>query len=384
MINYRVSSLNKSTTLKITALTKKLIKEGKDVVNFAAGEPDFDTPDYIKEAAIKAIKEGFTKYTPSAGTPELREQIAKKLRDDNGLEFSGDNVIVTAGAKYALFAAILTLMNLDDEAIIPAPYWVSYPEMVNLAAGQSKFLFTSQENNFKIKIQDLEKAITPKTKVLFLNYPNNPSGAVYSYPELNAIYDLIRNKNIFVISDEIYEALTYDDHKHISFASIGDARKFTVTINGFSKAFSMTGWRVGYLAAEDYIIKEASKIIDHTTSCASSVSQKAALAALSDKKWPVEIKKEFQKRRDLLWKGLSESNLLSVIRPEGTFYMFCDVRKTGLSSFEFATRLLEESLVSCVPADAFGQEGFIRFSFATGLENIEKGINRIKEFLNKI
>jgi len=241
MINCRVSSLNKSATLKITALTKRLIKEGKDVINFAAGEPDFDTPDYIKEAAIKAIKEGFTKYTPSAGTSELREQIAKKLRDDNGLEFSGDNVIVTAGAKYALFAAILTLMNLDDEAIIPAPYWVSYPEMVNLAAGQSKFLFTSQENNFKIKIQDLEKAITPKTKVLFLNYPNNPSGAVYSYSELNAIYDLIRNKNIFVISDEIYEALTYDDHKHISFASIGDVRKFTVTINGFSKAFSMTG-----------------------------------------------------------------------------------------------------------------------------------------------
>lgn len=384
MINPRVSSLNKSTTLKITALTKKLIKEGKDIVNFAAGEPDFDTPPYIKEAAIASIEEGFTKYTPSAGIPELREQIANKLQKDNNIDVSGDNIIVTCGAKYALFAALLTVTGANEEVIIPIPYWVSYPEMVKLTAGEIKFLPTFGKDKFKIKASALEKAITSRTKVLLLNYPNNPTGLTYSYSELSDIYDVMKDKGIYVISDEIYEVLTYDGHKHVSFASIGDAKKFTITINGFSKTFSMTGWRIGYLAAEREIIEEALKVIDHTTSCTSSISQRAALAALKDKKWSYEIKEEFQKRRDFLWEGLSECSALEAVKSEGTFYMFCDIRKTGLTSSEFATKLLEDSLVSCIPTDSFGQEGFVRFSFSTSLENIKKGIERIKTFLNKL
>jgi aspartate aminotransferase len=384
MINPQVSSLSKSTTLKITALTKKLIKEGKDIVNFAAGEPDFDTPAYIKNAAIASIEEGFTKYTPSAGIPELREQIANKLRNDNNIDISGDNIIVTCGAKYALFAALLTITGANDEVIIPAPYWVSYPEMVKLTCGKIKFLPTLGQDKFKIKASALEKVITSKTKVLLLNYPNNPTGLTYTHSELSDIYDLVKNKNIYVISDEIYEILTYDGHKHASFASIGDAKKFTITVNGFSKAFSMTGWRIGYLAADREVIEEALKVIDHTTSCTSSISQRAALAALKDKKWSYGIKEEFQKRRDALWKGLSECSALEAVKPEGTFYMFCDIRKTGLTSPEFATRLLEEGLVSCIPTDSFGQEGFVRFSFATSLESIKKGIERIKAFLNKL
>lgn len=384
MINPRVNSLTKSTTLKITALTKKLKKEGKDVVNFAAGEPDFDTPDFAKTAAKKAIDDGFTKYTPSAGIPELREAIAKKFQDENGIKYEPSEIIVTSGAKYAIFVALCALVGKDEEVIIPSPYWVSYPQMVKMTEGKAKFLSTKVENNFKIDANQLKDALTSKTKVLILNYPSNPTGITYNDDELTAIHNAIKDHNVVVISDEIYEKLIYDGRKHTSFASLKGASDLTVTINGFSKAFAMTGWRAGYLAARQQIIDQVSKIIDHTTSCICSISQRAALAAIQDKDWQSKLKKEFENRRDLLYAGLVKEEKVSPFKSEGTFYMFCDIRNTGLSSFDFSSKLLQEQLVSCIPADAFGAEGFVRFSFATSVTQIEKGIERIKNFLKNL
>jgi aspartate aminotransferase len=384
MLNPRVTALTKSTTLKITALTKKLKKEGKDVVNFAGGEPDFDTPSFVKEAAKKAIDEGFTKYTPSAGIPQLRAAIAKKLQDENKIPAKESNIIVTTGAKYALFAAIFAVVSEGQEIIIPSPYWVSYPQMAILAGAKIKYLLTTLENNFKISPSDLKKSINSNTKLLILNYPSNPSGITYDYDELKAIYEIAKENNIFVLSDEIYEKLIYDGRSHTSFASFPGADKFTITVNGFSKSFSMTGWRMGYLCAHEDLVDQISKIIDHTTSCACSITQQAALAALQDKKWQEESCQEFEKRRNLLYEGLSKLKKISAIKSESTFYMFCDIRKTGLSSMEFSSKLLEEQLVSCIPADAFGAEGFVRLSFATSSEQIKKGIERIEKFLKRL
>ena len=384
MFNPRVSSLSKSTTLKITALTKQLIREGKDVVNFAAGEPDFGTPSFIKEGAKRAIDDEYTKYTPSIGLVELRDAIAAKLRQENKIPCENKNLIVTSGAKYAIFVTLLGLTDTTDEVIICSPYWVSYPQMVKLTGAKIKILPTTQKDNFKINIEALKNAITSKTKLLILNYPNNPTGITYTRRELEEINSVIKENNILVISDEIYEKLVYDDKKHISFASLEGASKYTITINGFSKAFSMTGWRLGYLAAEENIIKEISKIIDHTTSCACSVSQKAALTALTDQQWQKELKETFQKRRNLLYEELKSSSKIVPFKPEGTFYMFCDIRKSGLTSLDFSSQLLDKHLVSSIPADSFGAEGFIRLSFSTSLEQIKKGATRIKEFLNGI
>ena len=381
MINPQVSSLNKSATLKITALTKKLIREGKDVVNFAGGEPDFDTPLFIKEEAKNAIDQGLTKYTPSAGRIQLKEAIATKLNQENNIKASARNIIVTSGAKYSIFVTMFSLLAPGDEVIIPSPYWVSYPEMVKLTLAKTVVLPTKRSNDFKIDPAQLEKAITPKTKLLILNYPSNPTGITYSGEELEAILKVVKEKKIFVLSDEIYEALTYDGRKHISFASLPGAFESTITVNGFSKTFSMTGWRIGYLVADQRIINEISKMIDHTTSCASSISQSAALAALGNKDWQGQIRNKFQERRDAIWEGLSKFPELKPVKPQGTFYLFCDIRGSGLGSFDFSTRLLENFLTSCIPADPFGQEGYLRVSFSTSLEQIAKGVGRIGEFL---
>ncbi|MFA6281886.1 MAG: pyridoxal phosphate-dependent aminotransferase, partial [Candidatus Omnitrophota bacterium] len=334
MISSRVEQLSSSATLKITALTKKLKKEGKDVVNFAAGEPDFDTPIFIKEKAKKAIDDGLTKYTPSAGTNELREAIARKLKEENGILCEGANIIVTAGAKYAIFAAMSAFLNPKEEVLIPAPYWVSYPEMAILCGAKSKIIKTKEREGFKLTAGALSKAIGKKTKLLILNYPSNPTGLTYSEQELKEIYDIVKDKGIIVLSDEIYEVLTYDGKKHISFASIGDAQKFTVTVNGFSKSFSMTGWRMGYLCADQNFSGAISKLIDHTTSCASSISQAAAQAAINDKTWPIEMRAKFENRRNLLWEGLKGLKKIKPLRPAGTFYMLCDIKKSGLSSMD--------------------------------------------------
>lgn len=384
MINSRVTSLNKSATLKLTALTKKLKAEGKDVVNFAAGEPDFDTPQFVKEEAKKAIDLGFTKYTPSCGTAELRDAISKKLVGENNIQCSAKNIITTAGAKYAIFAALMALLSEGDEVLLPGPFWVSYPEMVGLLGAKCTVIPTTEKTHFKLTPELLRKAITPKTKLLILNYPCNPTGATYNAEELKLLLEVISKHDMFVLSDEIYEKLIYDNAIHTSFASLPGAHDRTVTINGFSKSFSMTGWRLGYLEAKEDLVEEISKIIDHTTSCTSSISQAAAMAALNNKTWIAEVRREFQKRRNLLWNNLHTEKKIIPIRPDGTFYMLCDIRATKLPSARFASLLLEQYLVSTIPTDTFGAEGYVRLSFATSTKDILTGIERIKTFLNRL
>jgi len=383
MINPRVAALNRSSTLKLTALTKKLKGEGKDVVNFTAGEPDFDTPDFIKIAAKAAIDSGFTKYTPSAGDLGLREAIVTKLKNENGITYSASDIIVASGAKYAIYIALITALDFGDEVILPAPYWVSYPEMIGLCGAKVKLLATKKEENFKVTAVALENLMTPKTRMLIMNYPGNPTGITYSKSELEAIAKVAIKHKFYVLSDEIYEKLIYDGLKHVSFASLPDVHDITLTINGFSKSASMTGWRLGYLAGPSAFIEQAGKVVDHTTSCASSISQKAGLAALKDNSWQTHMTKEFEKRRDVLFAALQKcAPKLIPIKPEGSFYMFCDIRKTGLKSDEFCSKLLEKYLVSVIPADAFGAEGYIRISFSASIADIEKGAARIKQFLD--
>ena len=385
MISSRVDSLNKSATLKITAQTKALIKEGRDVINFAAGEPDFNVPDFVKDEIVKALREGATKYTPSTGLLELKKAIAEKFKKDNGIPCSSEDIIVTPGAKFGIFIGIFTKIQEDDEVILPAPYWVSYPEMIKLAGGKIKSVVTDKTNNFKITAKKLRENIGKKTKMLILNYPSNPTGMTYSRGELEDILEVVKETGIFVLSDEIYEKIIFDGRKHTSFASLKDAADLTITVNGFSKNFSMTGLRIGYLTAPANIIQAAAKIVDHTTSCACSLSQRGAIAALRENEaWEMKIKEEFQKRRDTLYEGLSSIEGVSPLKPEGTFYMFCGIEKTGMSAEQFAMRLLEEQMVSVIPSESFGQDGFVRVSFATSLENIKRGVERIGDFTAKL
>jgi aspartate aminotransferase len=384
-LNKKLFCLERSPTLSLTSLAKKLKKEGKDVVNFAAGEPDFDTPHFVKEAAKKAIENGFTKYTPTTGILDLKELIAQKLKEKNGLIYSPDNIILTTGAKFAIFLAMFSLINDSEEVILPSPYWVSYPQIAKIVGAKLKILPTKKEENFKITPHQLKKAISNKSKVLVLNYPTNPTGVTYTREELEAIWNSIRDTNIFIISDEIYEDIVFDGIQHISFASLKDASQRTVTINGFSKSFSMTGWRLGYMVGPKEVIEQASKIVDHTTSCPNSIAQKGAIAALKDTgEWHKRMKEEFQERRDLIYNELADCKYVDALKPQGTFYLFCDIRRTNLSSFEFSSKLLQNYLVAVIPSEGFGIQGFIRVSFSTSKENIKKGVARIREFVNSI
>ena len=328
----RLKKINASSTLAITSKAKKLKSEGKDIVNFAAGEPDFDTPDFIKEAAIEAIKSGFTKYTPTTGTLELKKAICEKFKKDNSLSYEPNQIVVSCGAKHSIFNALFVLIDKGDEVLIPSPYWVSYPEMVNLCEGKPRFIKTSPENNFKLRIKDLEQNITAKTKVLILNSPSNPTGCVYSAQELKEIAGVCVREKIFVISDEIYEKLIYDNLKHVSIASFGeDIKGLTITVNGLSKSYSMTGWRIGYLGAAPDIAEAVSRLQDHTTSNPSSISQKAAVAALSaGDGFIIQMCDEFARRRDLALEKLKKIKKISVVRPEGAFYIFCNISRINI------------------------------------------------------
>jgi len=382
----RIKKINPSSTLAITSKAKKLKAEGKDVVSFAAGEPDFDTPDFIKDAAITAIKSGFTKYTPTTGIPELKESICRKFRKDNNLEYNPSQIVVSCGAKHSIFNTLSVLIDKNDEVLIPSPYWVSYPEMVNLCEGKPRFLKASVKNNFKITLEDLTKQITSKTKVLILNSPSNPTGCVYTETELKAIADICVSEKIFVISDEIYEKLIYDGLKHYSIGSFGkDIYDLTITINGLSKSYSMTGWRIGYLGGPQDIIDGISKLQDHTTSNPVSISQKAAIAALNaPDDFSPKICREFENRRNVMIELLNKVNKLSPVIPQGAFYVFCDISKTRLDSTAFATRLLDEESVALIPGESFGRNDFVRLSFATSIEQIEKGVSRIQNFINRL
>ncbi|MFA6357197.1 MAG: pyridoxal phosphate-dependent aminotransferase [Candidatus Omnitrophota bacterium] len=382
----RLKKINPSSTLAITSKAKKLKNEGKDILNFAAGEPDFDTPDFIKEAAIKAITSGFTKYTPTTGIPDLKKLICQKFKKDNSLEYAPDQIVVSNGAKHSIYNTLSVLLNRGDEVLIPLPYWVSYPEMVNLCDGIPRFIKTTAVNNFKISVSDLVKHITPKTKVLILNSPSNPAGSVYNRGELEAIAKACVEKNIFVISDEIYEKIIFDGLKHESIASFNkDIYNLTITVNGLSKSHSMTGWRIGYLGAPSDVASAISNLQDHSTSNPNSIAQKAAVAALSaPEDFTHKICREFEKRRDYLALRIKEIKGLSFCLPQGAFYMFCNISETRLSSMDFSRRLLEEEYVSLIPGSAFGMDDYIRISFATSIEDLQKGMDRLKKWVDKL
>jgi aspartate aminotransferase len=381
----RLKKINPSSTLAITSKAKKLKAEGKDIVNFAAGEPDFDTPDFIKEAAINAIKSGFTKYTPTTGTPELKKLICQKFKKDNSLEYTPEQIVVSNGAKHSIYNVLMVLLNRSDEVLIPLPYWVSYPEMVNLCEGVARFIKTTAENNFKISVTDLTKHITPKTKVLILNSPSNPVGSVYSRKELEDIAKVCVAKNIFVISDEIYEKIIFDGLKHNSIASLNkDIYNLTITVNGLSKSHSMTGWRIGYFGAPCDVALAVSNLQDHSTSNPNSIAQKAAQEALSaPEDFTHKLCHEFEKRRNYLADRLKEIKRLSFCLPQGAFYMFCNISQTKLDSMTFASRLLDEEYVSVIPGSAFGMDNYIRMSFATNMEELSKGMDRLKAWVTK-
>jgi len=381
-VNERIRQITGSTTLAITARAKELKDSGVDVVNFAAGEPDFDTPENIKSVAITAINNGFTKYTPSSGAEDLRIAICEKFKRDNNLDYNPGQVVVGCGAKHSIFNTIMVLCEDGDEVIIPTPYWVSYPEMVKIAGGIPKFLSTTIDNGFKMTPRDLVQSITPRTKLLILNSPSNPTGVVYSKKELEAIAEICTKNNLYIISDEIYEKLIYSDVPYISIASLSkEAFDRTITINGVSKAYAMTGWRIGYAAGPQEVMNFIKNLQDHSTSNPTSISQKAALAALS---FPEDniilMRNEFMLRRNLMMSLVDSIPEISYIRPEGAFYLFCNFSKFGRSA-TVAKKILDDVKVAVIPGDGFGAEGYIRLTFSTSQERIKEGISRIKSWV---
>ncbi|MHC0062453.1 pyridoxal phosphate-dependent aminotransferase [Nostoc sp. UIC 10890] len=379
----RVSQVTPSLTLAIAAKAKALKAEGIDVCSFSAGEPDFDTPAHIKAAAVKALDEGKTKYGAAAGEPKLREAIARKLKTDNGLDYKSENVIVTNGGKHSLYNLMVALIDPGDEVIIPAPYWLSYPEMVTLVGGVSVIVPTDATTGYKITPEQLRKAITPRTKLFILNSPSNPTGMVYTPDEIKALAQVIVDADILVVSDEIYEKILYDGAEHISIGSLGkEIFDRTLISNGFAKAYSMTGWRLGYLAGPVEIIKAASTIQGHSTSNVCTFAQYGAIAALESSQDCVEeMRQAFAKRRQVMLDRLNAIPGLSTAKPNGAFYLFPDISKTGLKSLEFCDALLEQHQVAVIPGIAFGADDNIRLSYATDMATIEKGMDRLEKFV---
>jgi aspartate aminotransferase len=381
-ISERAAQLTPSLTLSIDSKAKAMKAEGIDVCGFGAGEPDFDTSEHIKKAAIEALEAGFTKYTPSAGIPELRQAISEKLAADNGLSYRATQVIVSNGAKHACYNAILATCQPGDEVIIPGPYWVSYPEMVRLAGAEPVIVPTSERNSWKMRAEDFENAMTPRTKMLIMNSPSNPTGSVYTPEELQAIVDVAAEEDIYILSDEIYEKLIYDDAKHVSVASLSQAAyDLTITINGFSKSYAMTGWRLGYLAAPEAVAKAVDSIQSHTTSNPSSFSQYGALAALKGDQQPVtDMREEFDMRRNYMFDRISKISNVTAVKPQGAFYVLVNISQLGLTSQNFADRLLSKANVAVVPGAAFGDDRTVRLSYATSIDVIKKGLDRFQDF----
>jgi len=385
-MNYQISkhaaSLSPSLTLAIDSKAKQMKAEGQDVVGFGAGEPDFDTPQHIKDACAKALAAGFTKYTPAAGIPELRQAIADKFKRENGLTYKPSQIIVSCGGKHSCYNVILATCQEGDEVIIPAPYWLSYPEMVKLAGAKPVVLETTDKTEFKMTPEQLRAAITPRTRLLVLNSPSNPTGSVYTPDEIKAVGDVCVEKGVLIMSDEIYEQLLYDGAVHKSVASFSPAHfEHTIVVHGFAKAWSMTGWRLGFLAAPEPIARAIDAIQSHSTSNPTSFAQKGGVAALTGPqdhlpKWLAE----FAKRRMFAWQKLNRIPGISCINAKGAFYLFPNIAKTGLKSTEFCAKLLEQEKVAAVPGIAFGADDYIRLSYATSMANIEKGLERIEKF----
>jgi len=383
----RMEKLSPSLTLEITTLANELKSQGKDILSFSAGEPDFDTPQVIKDAAIKAMNEGKTKYTAVDGIKPVKQAILNKLKKDHNLDYKLEGVVVSNGAKHSLFNLCQALINDGDEVIIPSPYWVTYPELVLYSGGKPVFIKTDETTNFKITMKQLQAAITPKTKILMLNSPSNPSGAVYSKEELLAIAEVLKDTKIIILSDEMYEKLIYKGKKFIATAQISeDMYNRTVTINGLSKSVAMTGWRFGYFACADLnLAKVITKFQGQATSNINSITQYAAISALEGKadKDIQMMRVEFEKRKDYAVKAINEIKNISCYDPDGAFYLFVNIKKISNDSMKFCSSLLEKTGVALVPGLAFGMEGYVRLSFATSMEAIVNGINRIKEFVEK-
>jgi len=384
----RVKTLTPSTTLAITAKAKELKNQGHDVIGLGAGEPDFNTPEYILDAAKNAMDAGFTKYTPSGGIPELKAAIHEKLKIDNKLDYTQDEIIVTLGAKHALYLLFQVLLNEGDEVIIPSPYWVSYPEQVKLGSGVPVILDTLEENEFKITPEELEKSITTKTKALVINSPSNPTGMMYNEEELKKLGEVCLKHDILIVSDEIYEKLIYTDEPHVSIAALSpELKKLTIVINGVSKSHAMTGWRIGYAAGEKSIIKAMTNLASHSTSNPTSISQYAALAAYeADEAKVTEMKNVFAERLDVFYELINEIPGLQTVKPKGAFYLFPKAteaaKKNGFNTVdEWVTAILEEEKVAIVPGSGFGAPDYIRLSYALSLDELREAAKRIKRFV---
>ncbi|MGB9678602.1 MAG: pyridoxal phosphate-dependent aminotransferase [Thermoanaerobacteraceae bacterium] len=390
-LSLNATGITPSMTLEITAKAKQLKEKGISVIDFGVGEPDFDTPEYIKKAAIEAIEKGYTKYTPSSGISDLKAAICEKLLKENNLEYKEQQIVVSNGAKHSIYNAILALVNPGEEVIIPVPYWLSYPEMVRIAYGKPVFLKGKEENNFKISGKDLEAIITDKTKAIILNSPNNPTGAVYTKKELEEIADVAVSNNIYVISDEIYEKLIYEG-THISIASLNEKIKnLSIVVNGMSKAYAMTGWRIGYTASCVEIAKTMSNIQSHTTSNPNSIAQYASVAALKGDDSVIKyMAEEFNKRRLYMVDRINKIKGLKCDKPAGAFYVMVNIDeyigkniqgKIIRGSIDFSNLLIENANVAVVPALPFGVDNYIRISYANSIENIKIGLDRLESLL---
>lgn len=394
-ISRRTQGIKPSPTLAITAKAKAMKAEGIDVIGFGAGEPDFDTPEHIKKAGIKALEEGFTKYTAAGGIDELKDAVIRKFKRDNGLDYERNQILISCGGKHCLYNLAQVLFDTGDEVIIPSPYWVSYPPIVTLADAVPVILETTESSGFKIDLDDLRKAITKRTKALVLNSPCNPTGTTYRESELRAIADIVLEKGIYVISDEIYEKIVYDGFKHVSIASFSkEIKEKTIVVHGVSKTYSMTGWRIGFAAGPSFIIEGMNKIQDQSTSNPTSISQKASQEALDGPQDVVEgMVGEFHKRRDYIIDRLNSLEGVSCVKPAGAFYAFPNFSSYLGTSFgeepikdsvDLANFFLNVVRVALVPGSAFGAEGFERLSFATSMENIEIGMDRIEKGLKEL
>ena len=389
-----ISSIEESKTMAISSLVKKLKAEGKNVLSFSAGEPDFPTPEFIKQAAIKAINNNFTRYTANEGYPALLNAIVEKFSKDNNLQFKPQNILVSDGAKHSLYNLLMALCNPGDEVIFQAPYWVSYPEMVKLAQSKSVILDAGVEQHYKITPAQLKNAITSKTKVFIFNTPSNPTGAVYSKDEIIALAEVLKDKNIYIVSDEIYEKIVFDGEEHFSIGSIDFLKDKTITVNGVSKAYAMTGWRIGYAGGNSEIIKLARNLQSHSTSNASSISQAATLAALTEESNEIEeMVEKFKIRRDYIYDSLNKIEGIKCPLPKGAFYVFYDVSNyygkhmNGYDikdSSSFCNYLLTEQNVGLVPGVAFGNDNCVRMSYACSMEELSDGIERITKALHKL
>lgn len=394
-LSRKAQAIEPSLTLSITAKAKEMKEKGIDVISFSAGEPDFNTPKNIINAAIKAMEDGNTKYTSVNGILQLREAICKKFKDDNGLEYNPSQIVVSTGAKQSLANTFLAILNPGDEVIVSTPYWVSYPELIKLADGKPVFVEGDEKSNYKFTKENLEKAVTAKTKAIVLNTPNNPTGTIYNKEELEVIADFAKKYDIIIISDEMYEKLIYDNENHISIASLSkDAYERTIVINGLSKSYAMTGWRIGYCAASEKIAKLMISIQSHVTSNVCSITQYAALEALSGPQDEItKMINEFEKRRNYMINRIESIDNLSIVKPKGAFYIMINIEnclgkeingKILNDSMEFCASLLENEKLAVIPGKAFGLNNYIRVSYATSMEAIKEGLNRIESFIKKL